>query len=73
MTCEEIRKQAQSVHSTCRPIMNTLKPAPKAAEPAAKGKAADSAKTDGKGNEAVRKDFMLKYFFSFFLFGVIFG
>lgn len=48
VTCDDIRKRAQGIHATCRPIMNRPKPAPKPAEPAkedagAKGDAKDSA------------------------------
>lgn len=61
VTCEEIRKQTDTVHATCRPIMNIPKPTPKAPEPAkeepaptASGEdpaAAGTAETEGKGDD----------------------
>ena len=52
VTCEEIQKQAVATHATCRPVMNTPKPAPQPAEPAKEAKPAApaaGAEKDAKG------------------------
>ncbi|CAM9320236.1 unnamed protein product [Ascophyllum nodosum] len=60
VTCEEIRKQALSVHATCRPIMNTPKPAPKPAEPAntpkEEGHSKNTPPPEGKGAETAEAE-----------------
>lgn len=60
VTCEDIHKQTVATHATCRPVMNTPKPAPKpAAEPAkeeAKPAAPAAAGKEAKGPEVPETD-----------------
>ncbi|CAM9352873.1 unnamed protein product [Pylaiella littoralis] len=49
VTCDEISKQTNAVHATCRPVMNTAKPTPRPVEPPA---AKEEAKPAAEGADA---------------------